>query len=132
MRNLSITYNCNNHIVYISKEGKISLAEAKLVLNRLVKEYSNLDTIYILEDSRQSRLDITLMELREFYREIRKNVAGRKEIRHADMVDTPFETAMGVIFQQMVAPLKGYDYRCFSTEEAALAWLKKGTYYPAK
>lgn len=132
MRNLSITYNCNNHIVYISKEGKISLAEAKLVLNRLVKEYSNLDTIYILEDSRQSRLDITLMELREFYREIRKNVAGRKEIRHADMVDTPFETAMGVIFQQMVAPLKGCDYRCFSTEEAALAWLKKGTYYPAK
>lgn len=132
MRNLSITYNCNNHIVYISKEGKISLAEAKLVLNRLVEEYGKLETIYILEDSRQSRLDITLLEVREFYREIRKNVAGRKEIRHADMVDTPFETAMGVIFQQMVAPLKGYDYSCFSTEEAALAWLKKGKYYSAK
>ncbi|WP_319591117.1 STAS/SEC14 domain-containing protein [uncultured Draconibacterium sp.] len=132
MQNLNITYNSDNHIVYITKEGKISLNEAILVLNKLVEEYGKLETIYILEDSRQSRLDISLLEVREFFREIRKNVTGRKEIRHADMVDTPFETAMGVIFQQMVAPLKGYDYRCFSTEEAALAWLKKGTYYPAK
>lgn len=72
------------------------------------------------------------MELGEFYREIKKNISGQKEVRHADIVDTPFETAIRVIFQQMVAPLKGYDYRCFSTEKAALAWLKKNGHYSTK
>ena len=41
MENLNISYNSTNHIVYISKEGTISLTEAILVLNRLVKEHSS-------------------------------------------------------------------------------------------
>lgn len=132
MDNLEITYNPNTHIIHVIKQGNISLAEAKSVLFQLVEQFDEHETIYILEDSRNSRLDISLREMNDFFRAIKDSVTGRKEIRHADIIDTPFETAMGVIFQQMVSPLKGYSYRCFSTQEAAIKWLQQGEYYTLK
>ncbi|WP_297089530.1 STAS/SEC14 domain-containing protein [uncultured Draconibacterium sp.] len=129
MKNLEIKYNPDDRIIYITKEGKITHSETKVVLHKLLNEFGKFDTVYILEDSRNSQLEISLGEMREFFLEIKKLTRNRREVRHADLVDTPFETAMGVIFQQMVAPLKSYKYRCFSTDKAALEWLKKGKFY---
>lgn len=132
MHNLKITYNTKNNIVYINKQGNVTFAEACLALSNISEKYGKNETLYILEDSRNSKLNISLQETRQFIQQLKKSLKGQKEVRHADLFNTPLDTAMGIIFQHLAAPIKAYHYKCFSTEKAALEWLKKGVYYSAE
>ncbi len=118
-----------DRIVYISREGCIDLAGAINILKRVIQEFGNQRVLYILEDARRSTLDLSVPEMGVYYDEIKKHLYKFVEVRHAIVLSTPFETAMGVIFQQMVSSLSVYSYACFSTEKAAKEWLKNGKYY---
>ncbi len=118
-----------DRIVYISREGCIDLADAINILKRVIQEFGNQRVLYILEDARRSTLDLSVPEMGVYYDEIKKHLNKFVEVRHAIVLSTPFETAMGTIFQEMVGPLKVYAYACFSTKTAAINWLKKGSFY---
>ncbi|MBC35760.1 MAG: hypothetical protein CL663_06955 [Bacteroidetes bacterium] len=45
-------------------------------------------------------------------------------INEAILVEKPFETVIANLFEELNGPLENYTFQVFSTEEAALNWLK--------
>lgn len=126
---IKITHNADDNIVWILKEGSFDFDDSIALLKRLDEEYDGVETLYILEDSRETRYKIGFSEIPKLLQEVKKRMGGRKEVRHADIVETPLETAISIVFAKFALRITNYTYRAFSTEQAAIAWIKKGTYY---
>jgi len=123
------TYNSEEHIIYLTHSGKVNIKEAIKMLRLLKQKYNHLDYVYILEDSRESSFNFNLTEIPTLLSEVKKNLFGILEVRHADLVNTPINTALCFMYGQLAKPIKNYSYRAFSTAEAAKIWLRKGIYF---
>lgn len=126
---INTQYNKEENIIFITQMRSIGLAEALEALQYLQKEYHHLDKIYILEDSRNSTFKFKTTDLQVLLNAIKTMASGFKEVRHADMMDNPFNTALAYLYAQLASQIQNYTYKPFSTEKAALKWLKKGIYY---
>ncbi|WP_346858224.1 hypothetical protein [uncultured Draconibacterium sp.] len=126
---ISTRYDSENNIVYLSHDGEITINDATKTLRMLKNTYNHLDYVYLLEDSRNSSFSFSISEIPILIKAVKENLYGIIEVRHADIVLSPLNTALSFIYGQMVNPIKNYKYRAFSTEEAAIAWLKKGIYF---
>lgn len=117
------------NIITILKAGKFNINNGVSMLKKLVDKYGHLEQAYILEDSRETSYDISLSEVSDLLKAVKTHMAGFQEVRHADLVSSPVATAIRFIYAQLSAPITNYKYKAFSTEEAAIMWLKKGNYY---
>lgn len=126
---ISTRYDNENNIVYLSHDGKVNINDAKKMLRMLKNKYNHLDYVYLLEDSRKSSFTFSISEIPVLIKAVKENLYGIIEVRHADIVSSSLDTALSFIYGQLVNPIKNYKYRAFSTEEAAMAWLKKGSYF---
>jgi malate/lactate dehydrogenase len=58
--------------------------------------------------------------------EIKNRIKKYKEVRCALVVDTPFDTAISILYENLSQALDKYNYKTFSTIESAKSWLKTG------
>lgn len=126
---IKIDYIEEENIVSIYKEGEIDLNGAMGILDSLHQRFGQLDCVYILEDSRKTRYRFKFNDLTKLLQHVKLKLNGRKEVRHADIVSSPLETALSLVYSKLASNIKSYRYKAFSTPEAALEWLKKGYHY---
>lgn len=126
---LESSYNKETNIITLSHSGKLDIDDAINILRLLEKEYTHLENIYILEISINSSFNFKIKEIPTLLSEVKKNMKRFNEVRHADLVSTPLNTALSFIYGRLASTVKNYNYRPFSTEQAAINWLKKGAYY---
>ena len=119
-------YNEEDQILYLVKEGKFRFKDLQEVMNALNDQFGEqLNKCLLLEDSRKSSYSSKISEIPLIVEELKRLVEGREEVRHADIVTNPLDTAFSFVYNRLVSGIKNYHYKVFSTEEAAKKWLKK-------
>lgn len=99
------------------------------MLDIIDKKYGQKDTLYILEDSSTNKFNIHPSEISGLLSSISSKMNEYKEVRHADIVSTPLETALSYIYAAGAKFVNNYSYKSFSTQKAAIEWLKRGKNY---
>jgi len=116
-------YKINNkeRIIYNYFKGILRVDELESAVLKLSKD-SSFDPHYnILTDLRECLFELRPQEMEQFIR-IFKEKFSKGKGKSAIIIDTPIETAISTIFQDLVKNVR--RIQIFSTDEAAIAWLK--------
>ena len=94
-----------------------------------VSNYKDIKCLYILDDARESSPQFSASDYPNLSKKISDGLVHFKEVRHAILVDTAMNTALGILFEGMADEIPNYSFKAFFAEEDAKAWLKDGAHY---
>lgn len=121
---ITINYNTESKILTNTLIGTIGIAEVLDMYSR-VEQYGSLPSnLRIIIDSQKARYTFTEKELQGIADAIKHLLTKFDSIQEAIIQSSPYETAMAVLYEQMVN-YKNFRFKAFSTKEAAIAWLNK-------
>ena len=113
--------NDKEGIIYQFYKGKIRINDLEAAILKLSKDRSFNPDYNILTDLRDCIFDFRPQDLEHFFK-IFKEIFGKSRGKSAVILDTPIETAISTIFQDLVKTVR--RIKIFSTYEAAIVWLK--------
>jgi len=122
---INTNYNQDEDIVYVERFDEIDLQELLTYIISLDQEYKDLGSLYILDDIRDSTSKYEAKDYPVIIGEIQKRIKKYNEVRCALVVDTPFETVLSILYEDISKSVDNYNYKTFSTIEAAKSWLKR-------
>ena len=123
---INISYSRDEDIIYVKRRDEIDIQDLLKYVIRLDQDYNDLGSLYILDDIRNSTSKYEAKEFPVLIGEIQKRIIKYREVRCALMVDTPFETALSILYEDISRAVDNYYYKTFSTIESAKSWLKTG------
>ncbi|MDF1550711.1 MAG: STAS/SEC14 domain-containing protein [Bacteroidales bacterium] len=124
---IEISYNNQEDIIYVRRVGEISSEDIFKYINEIDKQFENHKTLYVLSDTRGSQTLFHQNDLVLFVAEIKKRIGPYKKVREASIVDNPYDTALGMMYEYIASEIDKFKCKAFSTEEAAKSWLKSGS-----
>ena len=124
---IEINYNKKEDIIYVKRVGQISSKDIIKYIQEIDKQFKNHKTLYVLTDTRGSRTLFNQNDLALFVAEIKKRIEPYHNVREANIVDNPYDTALGMIYEYIASEIEKFKCKGFSTEVAAKAWLKSGS-----
>lgn len=120
---ITLDFNTDSKILTNTLTGTIGIAEVLDMYHRVEKHPSLPTNLKIIIDSQKARYTFTEKELQEIANAIQHLLTKFDSIQEAIIQSSPYETAMAVLYEQMV-DFKNFRFKAFSTREAALKWLK--------
>lgn len=127
---ISSAFIKSDNILYFKRGSEITPQDLLLTIKEIDQNYRNNNRLYIIEDIRQSfaKLAIEIEEIPIIINELKKHICNYKEVRCAVIVNTPIDTVLSFLYEDLSKDLENYKYKTFSTTEAATKWLKQGFY----
>ena len=116
------TFNDQKGILDSNFTGDITLQEVVdyIVATRKNKSYPR--KLKILTDATNSNMNFNASDLCTIVSENNKSLENYQYIIDAIIIESPKETALSMLYQE-IAKNKKYMFSVFSTREAALEWL---------
>jgi len=123
---ISFNYNKAIGVLETKIEGDTSINDIiKYIID--VREHEMLSgKIKIFTDASNGKFveKVRQNELIKFLEENKKTLAQKEFIYDAFVVSGSFETALGLLYQELIE-VPNYKFKIFSTKEAAINWLNK-------
>ena len=113
--------NDDERIIYQFYKGTFRIEDLESAILKLTKDSSFNPDYNILTDLRKCKFEFRPGELENFLK-IFKKTLGSNSGRGAIIIDSPIETAISQIFQDLVKKIRSVEI--FSTSEAAIVWLQ--------
>lgn len=120
---ISSSYNEKEEIVYVKREGTVSIQQILESTVELDSLYGHMDKVYIIEDIRGSKSLFNKEDYPTILELLKTKLGAYKMVCMADIVDDPTNTALSFMFGSLAASLDNYFYSTFSTLEAAKRWI---------
>lgn len=122
------TIDDKEKIIYICYEGKMTVDDLNNNYLKLMEDSRFNPNYNILTDGRkcEALIQVEPTEIAKHVQLIKENF-GSCRIKNAILVDSPIETAIAVLFQDMAIEVR--EVEVFCTEEGALNWLKSPPLY---
>lgn len=121
---ITIDFNNNTKILTNTLTGTINIADVLDMYHRIEQHGSLPANLKIIIDSQKARYSFTERELKEIADAIKHLLTKFDSIQEAIIQSSPYETAMAVLYEQMVH-FDNFKFKAFSTHEAAIDWLKR-------
>ncbi len=77
----------------------------------------------VLIDARSTQLDLRVEDIALTNDAVKEALLNFDSLREAILVDKPYETAIATMFERFYSKIESYNFRVFSTENAARVWL---------
>jgi len=123
-----ITYELNEEtgILETKIEGNIRIED---IINYIIDVRDNKmlpEKIKIFTEASKGKLveKVRKKELEKFLVENKKTLNQKEFIYDAFVVSEPFETALGLLYQDLIE-MRNYKFKIFTTKKAAIAWLNQ-------
>ena len=121
---ITLDFNTDSKILTNTLTGTIGIEEV-LDMYLRVEQHGSLPTnLRIIIDSQKARYTFTEKELQEIANAMKHLLTKFDSIQEAIIQSSPYETAMAVLYEQMVN-FKNFRFKAFSTKDAAIEWLNK-------
>ena len=120
---IKFTYNKADNIIYRVRFGKINIQELLLSIKEIETNFTHFDKLCILDDARESISVFSEEEYQLLLDEIDRILMNFEEVRFAVVFETPTETALGILFDDMTYKYEKFISKTFSTIEASKVWL---------
>ena len=121
---ITIDFNTDFQILTNTLSGTIGIAQVLDMYKRVEQHGSLPSNLRIIIDSQKARYSFTEKELQEIANAMQHLLTKFNSIQEAIIQSSPYETAMAVLYEQMV-DFKNFKFKAFSTKEAALQWLNE-------
>jgi hypothetical protein len=121
---ISYYYNKSTDIVYAELSGEITFDELlnHVSINEQTKEFPS--NMKLLTDATNAKLHITPSELELIKNQLVLTLDELEYLKDAFVVINPKETAITTLYMRL-AKIKNYEFKVFSTIEAAEYWLNQ-------
>lgn len=126
---INTSYNQEENILHMDRTGEIHMKDLFSQVQETVSKYKDMNCLYILDDSRASTPHFSSRDYPDLSEKIREGLEHFVEVRHAILVDSPMNTALGVLFEGIAGEIPSYSFKTFFSEEDAKEWLKEGIHY---
>jgi hypothetical protein len=120
---IEVSYNPEENIIYSNRQGEITLQEVLSYIAQIDGEFLAQDELFVLEDYRQSSSNYEKKDLPLIIDEIKKRIGHFKLVKVAIVVDSPSETVLGILYEEIARQVDHYYFRTFSTISSAKSWL---------
>lgn len=121
---ITLDFNTDSKILTNTLIGTIGIADVLDMYHQIEHHDSLPNDLKIIIDSQKARYSFTEKELKEIASAIQHLLTKFDSIQEAIIQSSPYETAMAVLYEQMVN-FKNFRFKAFSTKEAAFEWLNK-------
>lgn len=122
---ISNTFNKEEGILYSIRSGKVTLEEFLKTVEEVGsnKEYPR--KLLTITDASNSDLEITMDDFPVIIEQLKKYLPDFTSIHDAVIHnDAPTDVAIGLFFEQVSAVIPNYNFKLFTTLEAARNWLE--------
>lgn len=123
---IDVSYNKDENIIYVVRLGNITLHDIVTNIKGLDSNFADLDELYILEDLRNSISKLKEDDYPTIIGEIKKRIVNFKFVKTAVIVDSPADTVLGLLYEEIAEEVKNYYFKTFSTVKEAERWLRVG------
>jgi len=110
----------------MDRTGEIHIEDLFSQVQETVSSYKDIKCLNILDDSRESTPHFSSRDYPELSKKIKEGLEHFTEVRHAILVDSPMNTALGILFEGIAGEICCYSFKTFFSEEDAREWLKEG------
>lgn len=120
---IAINFNAENNILVNTLSGPIDISDVLNMYHQIEHHGSLPANLKIIIDSQKARYSFTEKDLQKIANAIKHLLTKFNSIQEAIIQSTPYETAMAVLYEQMVQ-IENFRFKVFSSYEAAIQWLK--------
>jgi hypothetical protein len=120
------SYNQEEKILYMNRTDEIKMQDLFALVQDTVSNYKDIKCLYIIDDARNSSPQFSSRDYPELSKRVSDGLTHFMEVRHAIIVDSPMNTALGILFEGMTKEIPSYSFKTFFSEEDGLKWLKQG------
>ena len=119
---LKLDFNTNTQILVNTLSGTIDISDVLNMYHQVEHHGSLPANLKIIIDSQKARYSFTEKDLLKIANAIKHLLTKFNSIQEAIVQSTPYETAMAILYEQMVQ-FDNFRFKAFSTREAAIQWL---------
>jgi len=119
---ITIDFNTDSNILVNTLSGTIDISDVLNMYHRIEHHGSLPANLKIIIDSQKAKYSFTEKDLQKIANAIRHLLKKFSSIQEAIVQSSPYETAMAVLYEQMVQ-IENFRFKAFSTHEAAIQWL---------
>ena len=124
---INTSYNQEENILHMDRMGEIYIKDLFSQVQETVSNYKEMKCLYILDDARGSTPHFSSRDYPDLHKKISEGLVHFKEVRHAILVESPMNTALGVLFEGIAGEIPSYSFKTFFSEADAREWLREGT-----
>lgn len=121
---VTLDFNTNSKILTNTLTGTINIGDVLSMYHQIENHESLPTNLKVIIDSQKARYTFTEKELEKIANAIKHLLTKFDSIQEAIIQSSPYETAMAVLYEQMVN-IDNFRFKAFSTHKAAIAWLNK-------
>lgn len=120
-----IKYNIEKDFIKVLLDGIVRAEEIGRLISDIVQEKEKLPRqLKILIDSRRAKYEAKTSDLQAILKKIVEHHKKFETIKLTVVQQNPYETALSMIMKQMLKGVENVYFEVFSTEQAAVLWLK--------
>lgn len=119
----NIFYNKDEDVIFAKRHGDITVPDIISYIIEIEHKFGYKDKILVLEDYRFGVTKYDMDDYPVIVDELKKRI-GDRMVKTAVLVDSPSDTALSMIFGYISEQIVNYSFKTFSTERAAIQWLK--------
>ena len=120
---ITLDFNKETKILVNTLSGTIDISDVLNMYHQIEHHDSLSANLKIIIDSQEARYSFTEKDLQKIANAIKHLLTKFNSIQEAIIQSTPYETAMAVLYEQMVH-FDNFKFKVFSTREAAKQWLE--------
>ncbi|CAA6679774.1 MULTISPECIES: hypothetical protein [unclassified Lentimonas] len=120
---LEFNFNEEKKLLTTTATGIIGVNDIISHYEQLPEYQDKTRKLKVLIDVRKSQFELKLPDLSQTTETVQSALSHFESIAEAILVDEPSATAVTVIFQNYNSGVEGYQFKMFSTCEAAEGWL---------
>jgi hypothetical protein len=122
-----ISFQIEKDFVRIWFIGSIRVEAINKLISDLVHKEDLPSDIKVLIDSRRAKYETKPDDLPLIIKKLKVHNDKFKSIKLTIIQQNPYETAILMIMQELLKGIDNIYFKIFSTEQAAVLWLKTGT-----
>ncbi len=123
MNTQSLIYNHSKKLLRVKAIAPICMADLLLAINNLPGYFENHGELKVLLDFSDTEVRITRKELPYIANSLQEIILPENYIRIAKIVSKPYDTALAILFQNMIQDISQLKFEIFNTNSAAMKWL---------
>jgi hypothetical protein len=119
-----ISYSIEKDLVRILFLGKIRIQAINKLISDLAHKRDLPLNLKVLIDSRRAKFVTKPGDLPLIIKKLKEHNNKFESIKLTIIQQNPYETAISMILQELLKEISNIYFRVFSTEQAAILWLK--------
>jgi hypothetical protein len=120
-----IKYTVEKEFLKIWFDQVVDAESIASLISDIVKEREKLPgNLRVLVDARRSTFAGKPEDLKMILKKFREHYKKFEMIKLTIILQNPYETAISILMQEMLKDISNIYFRVFSTEQAAVSWLK--------